>query len=96
MYRARVLIDRGQAARDAGRVAALALALLVAMVGRGAAGDQVFRSGFVLGGTLASRQSQLDAFRQGMRELGYIEGVTLSSRSAHRRGRRRTVRRVRR
>ena len=32
------------------------------------------RVGIVLGGPLASRQSQLDAFRQGMRDLGYIEG----------------------
>ena len=32
------------------------------------------RIGVVLGGTLVSRQSQLDAFRQGMRDLGYAEG----------------------
>ena len=35
------------------------------------------RVGIVLGGPLASRQSQLDAFRQGMRDLGYIEGRSI-------------------
>jgi putative ABC transport system substrate-binding protein len=32
------------------------------------------RIGILLGGTLASRQAQLDGFRQGMRDLGYVEG----------------------
>jgi putative ABC transport system substrate-binding protein len=34
----------------------------------------MFRIGIVLGGTLASRRSQLDAFREAMHELGYLEG----------------------
>jgi putative ABC transport system substrate-binding protein len=34
----------------------------------------VYRIGVLLGGTLPSRQSQFDAFRQGMRDLGYVEG----------------------
>ena len=34
----------------------------------------ISRIGIILGGTLISRQSQLDAFRQAMRELGYSEG----------------------
>jgi len=54
---------------------ALAAVLLTALVAAEAQqARKVFRVGVVLGGTLTSRQSQLDAFRQGMRELGYVEG----------------------
>ncbi len=37
----------------------------------------MFRIGIVLGGTLSSRRAQLDAFRQAMRELGYLEGQNI-------------------
>ena len=54
---------------------ALAAVLLTALVAAEAQqARKVFRVGVVLGGTLTSRQSQLDAFRQGMRELAYVEG----------------------
>ena len=51
------------------------LALLV--VSRLAEAQQaktIFRIGIILGGTLVARQSQLEAFRQTMRDLGYAEG----------------------
>jgi len=38
---------------------------------------KVSRIGVILGGTLAARQSQLDAFRQGMRDRGYVEGSNI-------------------
>ncbi len=54
---------------------ALWLVLLTTLVDAEAQqAKKVYRVGIVLGGTLASRQSQLDAFHQGMRELGYVEG----------------------
>jgi putative ABC transport system substrate-binding protein len=55
--------------------AALALLLLVAAVAAEAQqAGKIYRIGVLLGGALPSRQSQLDAFRQGMRDLGYVEG----------------------
>jgi putative ABC transport system substrate-binding protein len=53
---------------------ALALAPRTLRAQPKAGAGKVWRVGVLLGGTLASRKAQLEAFLQGMRDLGYVEG----------------------
>ena len=59
-------------------IVALSLILVAApVVAVAQPAKKVYRIGILLGDTLASRRAQLDAFRQGMRDLGYVEGRDL-------------------
>jgi hypothetical protein len=58
-------------------VVSLALVLLGWLAAVEAQEPKVPRIGVILGGTLASRLSQLDAFRQGMSDRGYVEGSNI-------------------
>src|SRR3989475_4748828 len=61
--------------------AALVLALVLSLMAPLAAGAQqltkVPRIGFLGGGSASSNASRNDAFRQGLRELGYVEGRSI-------------------
>jgi putative ABC transport system substrate-binding protein len=65
-------------------VALLSLALLVAPLAVEAQSGKVYRIGFLGAASASSYARHVNAFRQGLRELGYVEGknITVESRWA--------------
>lgn len=71
--------------RARGLGAALTVSLLmVPLAGEGQQAGKVPRIGFIEAGALSVNRHFLDAFRQGLREVGYVEGqnITVEDRSA--------------
>ena len=65
--------------RTLGLIASLALAILAPPRSTGAqAPRKVPRVGYVFGQTSSEGRHHLEAFRQGLRELGYVEGQTIT------------------
>ena len=64
----------------AGRVFSLMLATIVLMVGHAAqaqAPTKIFRIGFLGSGSSSAMSRRTEAFRQGLRDLGYVEGKNI-------------------
>ena len=47
------------------------------LISRGAAAGELYRLGYLTGNPRAANAERIDAFRQGLRELGYIEGKNI-------------------
>ncbi len=79
---------RGDAATRRWKRAGLCVPFVAVLMGAAAAGAQqpgkMPRIGFLMGGSPASSGPLIEAFRQGLRELGYVEGqnITLERRYA--------------
>ena len=70
-------VGRVMRASHRARVASMALALLMAPLAAETQPGKVPRIGLLETGSLAARASLWEAFRQAMRELGYVEGRTV-------------------
>jgi hypothetical protein len=55
---------------------AVVLTLTLAPLAAGAQQAEIPRIGILVGGSASSDSGRIEAFRQGLRELGYVEGKT--------------------
>jgi putative ABC transport system substrate-binding protein len=58
-------------------VLVISLALALVHLAQAQQPGKVFRIGMLLSGSVSTTKSRIDAFRQGLRELGYVEGKTI-------------------
>ena len=52
--------------------------LAVALIAEAQQPAKIPRIGFLIGSSLSSKEARIEAFRQGLRELGYVEGKNIT------------------
>ena len=78
MRRLRIANCRFSFAATASFVVALALSIVAAPSATARPAGKAYRIGFISAGALSTNRHLLDAFRQGLREVGYVEGQNIT------------------